>query len=285
MVARKIPIAIAYDFDGTLAPGYMQQHVFLPEVGSTPEEFWPKVKRQAKATDGDEILAYMHMMIREADHKDAQITKQAFIDRGRGLPLFPGVDSWFDRINKYAGDRNGRIDHYIISSGLREIVEGTSIIKKFKYVFASGFHYNASGVAVWPALAVNYTTKTQYLFRINKNVMNSWDNEPVNKYFAEKERPTPFTNIIFIGDGETDVPAMKMTRYQGGHAIAVYEKGRKSRTGKPTPKNIAEELVAQERANFARAADYSLNSDLDKCVKAIIDKITSTSTVSRLKRT
>ena len=121
------------------------------------------------------------------------------------IPLFEGVELWFDRMNAYAIDRKLLLEHYVISSGIREMIEGCSIFPAFKKVFASSFAYNAEGAAVWPAVAINYTTKTQFLFRINKGIENTWSNEEINRWQPMNERPMPFQRMIFIGDGDTDI--------------------------------------------------------------------------------
>jgi len=260
--------AIAYDFDGTLVPGYMQNHSFFPALNvSNPfKEFWPRVKEIAQNNDMDEILAYMHLMLKDADYKGISIRREKFVEHGKGMRFFNGVEEWFDRINAYAIQSGIQLKHYIISSGLREMIEGTSIADKFSAIFASGYMYNQDNIAIWPALAVNYTNKTQYIFRINKGIENSWDNKSLNKYMPG-DRPIPQENIIYLGDGETDVPAMKMVNYLNGHSIAVYE------PNKEDAKKICDDLITQGRAKFSCPADYSENSLLDQTIKSIIDKI------------
>lgn len=275
MAKKQHRIAIAYDFDGTLAPGNMQEHNFLPALGIKPKTFWANAKKKAKEQDMDEILAYMQLTIDEANNKNLPIRKTDFINYGRSISFFDGVETYFDRINTYAKKKGITIEHHIISSGLREFVKGTKIAKYFKNIFASGFEYNASGVAVWPALAINYTNKTQYLFRINKGIDNSYDNQEINKYMPEKERHIPFKQMIYIGDGETDVPAMKMIKYQGGKAIAVYNPKVRAKKGKKSPKQICEDLINQDRADYIAPANYSEGSELDSLLKLIIDKMAS----------
>ena len=278
-------MAIAYDFDGTLAPGYMQARSFIPEVGiKDPARFWGKAKEYARKNDMDEILAYMQLMIQESIRSDKSIRRKTFVQHGKKISFFKGVEEWFNRINIYAKERGIKIEHFIISSGLREMIEGTSIARNFKYIFASGFMYDeADGIALWPALAVNYTSKTQYLFRINKGIMNSYDNEKINKFMPDNERPIPFTNIIYIGDGETDIPAMKMTKYNNGHAIAVYDQGKRKTKNKKPPKEIAQELLKHQRANYFAAADYSEGRKLDLIVKGIIDRVALNNKLVELK--
>ncbi len=284
-MAKKLNrIAIAYDFDGTLAPGNMQEHNFLPALGIKPRTFWANAKKKAKEHDMDEILAYMQLTIDEAKNKNLPIRKTDFINYGKRIEFFEGVESYFDRINAYAKTKGLIIEHYIISSGLREFVKGTKISKYFKNIFASGFEYDASGVAIWPALAVNYTSKTQCLFRINKGINNSYDNLDINKFMPDNERPIPFERMIYLGDGETDVPAMKMIKYQGGKAVAVYNPKMRAKKGRKSPKQICEELIAQDRADYIAPANYQEGSELDKILKLIIDKISAEIELGRFKK-
>jgi hypothetical protein len=269
MAKRLTKIAIAYDFDGTLAPGNMQQHSFIPKLGIDSGKFWAEVKSVAKSNDMNEILAYMQLMLKKAGEKEIKITKEAFIEYGRGMTLFPGVEDYFLSINRYAKSKGLLIEHYIISSGLRDILKGTTIFKYFEMVFASAYKYNINDVAEWPALAIDYTSKTQYLFRINKGIMNSWDNESINKYTPEENRPMPFNRMIYLGDGETDIPTMKMLTYQGGTAIAVYNPNQKSNAGKKA-KIICQELIEQKRADYIAAANYTEGSPLYKILQLSI---------------
>ena len=272
MATKYTTLAIAYDFDGTLAPGNMPEHSFIPALGLTSKKFWEEVKKLAQNNDMDEILAYMHLLIKKAQSKDLNITRQAIVGHGKGLVFFDGVEDYFDRITNYGRERHIKIEHYIISSGLKEVIEGTKIGKKFKHIFASSFLYDANGVAIGPAVAVNYTTKTQFLFRINKGIFNCWDNQTINRFAPTEERPVPFKNMVYLGDGETDVPAMKMISYQGGDAIAVYDKKKRATKKRRPAKEIAEELIQHGRANYAVPADYAENSPLDQLIKAIIDR-------------
>lgn len=285
MPKQKTIVAIAYDFDGTLAPGNMQEHSYIPALGIKKEAFWREVKSYAKEHDMDEILAYMYLMVKKAQEKNLSLKLKQFKDHGKGMAFFNGVKDWFDRINTYGKEHGIVVEHFIISSGLRELVEGTPIKGKFKRIFASGFMFNTDGIAIWPALAVNYTYKTQFLFRINKGIMNSYDNAAINKYTPEDERPVPFRNMIYIGDGETDVPCMKMVRYQGGHAVAVYNPNKRHSPKKKSPKDIATDLIEHQRADFAVPADYTEGSPLDTLIKRIIDKVVADESVKNFKPT
>jgi phosphoserine phosphatase len=267
MPKKLIPMAIAYDFDGTLAPGNMQEYDFIPALNMMSREFWNSVNEIAQQHEMDQILAYMWAMLRQADKADIRVHKSDFKNFGKNITLFPGVASWFKRINAYAKTKGVRLEHFIISSGIREMVEGTPIYKEFKKVYASGFMFDHNGVACWPALAVNYTTKTQYLFRINKGSLDVHDNSVINKFVPKDQRPVPFENMIFIGDGETDIPCMRLVKDQGGHSIAVYNGEKRG------VKKHAGQLVREGRATLSAAADFQDGSTIDQCVKAIIDKV------------
>ncbi len=267
MPKKHVPMAIAYDFDGTLAPGNMQEYDFIPALNMVSKEFWASVNEIAQQHEMDQILAYMWAMLRQADKADIRVHKKDFKDFGKNITLFPGVADWFKRVNAYAKSKGVKLEHFIISSGIREMVEGTPIYKEFKKVYASGFMFDHNGVACWPALAVNYTTKTQYLFRINKGSLDVHDNSVINKFVPKDQRPVPFENMIFIGDGETDIPCMRLVKDQGGHSIAVYNGTKRG------VKKHADQLVTDGRATLAAPADFQEGSTIDTCVKAIIDKV------------
>ncbi len=271
--SKKLKIAICYDFDGTLAPGNMQEHSLLPALNQKANEFWSEVKRIAEENNMNEILAYMYLTLKKADQAKHQIKRKAFTNHGKKIKLFHGAEKYFNLINDYAEGKDIKIEHYIISSGLKEIIEGTRIKKYFNCIFASEFYYDINGVATWPACAIDYTLKTQYLFRINKGTLDIWDNSKINKYIPERERSIPFNRMIYIGDGETDIPCMKMVNHKGGYSIAVYDPNKRGSRGKKSPKNICQELIENGRAKFMAPADYSKDSKLLKIIKLLIDKI------------
>lgn len=245
---RPVSTAIIYDFDGTLAEGSMQEHSFLPALGMEPTRFWrEEVKPLAREHDADEVLVYMWRMLALAREQGIPVTREELERHGRAVPLFPGVVEWFGRINDFGAERGLDVEHYIISSGTYEMIQGSQIFPAFHQVYASRYIYDDSGEAVWPGLAINYTTKTQYLFRINKGIGNSWDNEQINRWMPMSERPIPFSRMIFLGDGETDVPTMKMVRHQGGHSIAVFdEKGWR----KAASQERIGRLISEDRVNY-----------------------------------
>lgn len=265
---RKKPIvAIIYDFDGTLSPGNMQEFGFIQAVGKTPEEFWDMSNRLAAGQDVSNILAYMKLMFDEARNKGIRLRRSEFKKFGKDIKLFEGVGSWFDLVNGYAKSQGVKVEHYINSSGLKEIIEGCPIAKEFKHIFASSYMYDAKGEAEWPGIAVDYTAKTQFLFKINKGIFSARDTDEVNESVAEDKKRIPFTQMIYVGDGETDVPCMKIVNMFGGHSIAVYNSENTQK------KALAEKLLRQGRVNFITPANYSHCSRIFKVVCSIIDKI------------
>lgn len=260
-------IALLYDFDKTLCIKDMQEYSFIPSVNMSAEDFWREATSLAKSEKMDAVLAYMYLMLRKADSSEKPIKRQDFVDLGKDLEFFPGVFEWFGRINEVGNQADANIEHYIISSGLKEIIEGSKIFHSFREVFASEFFYNINGIACWPKNAVNYTTKTQFLFRINKGVLDISSDSDLNQFTPEDERPIPFRNMIYIGDGFTDVPCMKLVKINGGYSIAVYQDGGKAKVN---------ELLKAERVDFLTEADYSEGSELDLMVKEMIAKMAIT---------
>ncbi len=283
MPNTKANIAICYDFDGTLAPGNMQERTFIPKLKMEKKEFWDMINDFAKERDMDELLSYMLHTITLAKERNVSISREDMIGYGKDIQFFKGVPEWFERITAFGKSFNVDIEHFIISSGLREMIEGTSIAHNFRHIFASGFIYDENNEALWPGTAVNYTNKTQYLFRINKGIINSYENKDMNRHIPSDERVVPFSNMIYIGDGETDVPCMKLIKSQNGYAIAVYEEGKGPEDGKPAPKTTATELVTLNRADYMAATDYSEGAKLDKIVKGIIEKIAVETDLKSLK--
>ena len=262
----KFTIALIYDFDGTLSAGNMQEYNFIPAIGKSNKEFWSQANDLAEAQDADQILTYMALMIHEAQAKGISLRREAFQECGRDVVLYPGVLEWFDRINSYGQSRGVKILHYINSSGLKEIIEGTAIADKFQKIYACSFLYNVDGIAYWPAAAVNYTNKTQFIFKINKGVESVYDTKQVNKYMEEKSRPVPFSRMIYVGDGTTDIPCMRLVKNFGGHSVAVYNPKDKAKRAEMNA------LIRDNRVNHVCPADYTEGSEIDMVVKAVIDK-------------
>ena len=261
----QLPIAaFLYDFDKTLCTTDMQDYAFIPSLGMTPAEFWSVANDFGRRHRIDSVLAYMYTMIQEAERRELPFTRGDLVEKGRDIVLFPGVEDWFRRVNAFGEEQGVRVEHYIISSGLRDIIEGSSISAAFKEIYASEFYYDETGRPVWPKLAVNFTAKTQFVYRINKGVLDVSDDKTLNDSMPDDSKRVPFHNMVYVGDGLSDVPCMKMMRAYGGQAIAVYQES--NRLG-------VEDLLAKGRVDFIFRADYSEGTALDATVKDIIRKI------------
>ena len=275
----KNPVAaLIYDFDKTLCTKDMQEYGFIPSLGMQPEAFWREVNALTDREEMDNILAYMYLMIEKSRERGLAVTRKTFEELGAGVKFFPGVMSWFQRINRFGKDRGVEIQHYIVSSGIREIIEGTPIAAYFRKIYACEFMYGADGAIRWPKFAVNYTAKTQFLFRINKGVLSidSQSAAALNRFTPENERPVPFANMIYIGDGLTDVPCMKLVKSHGGQSIAVYD---------PTlGDDVAQGLRRDNRVNFIAPANYESGQPLETVVHAIIEKIRAVSAMQALEQ-
>ncbi len=264
---KKKPIlAICYDFDKTLSPDDMQAQGYIQSIGFEVSEFWKESNNLATDNDMDQNLAYMYMMASKSRGKRL-FTKENLRGDGAKVELFPGVDTWFDRINQYGDSKGVEVEHYIISSGLKEMIEGTKVADKFKKIYASSFYYDVDGVAVWPAQVVNYTNKTQFLFRIEKGVLDV-NNQGVNSYFAPDEYRIPFRNIVYIGDSDTDIPCMKLVNINGGHSIGVYNSETKD-------KSKVFRMLDENRIKYFVPADYTKGAKLEQLIHQIIDRTIS----------
>jgi phosphoserine phosphatase len=262
---KKPIVAIMYDFDKTLCTKDMQEYTFIPSIKMESGEFWAQATEKATQEKMDRILAYMYLMLKNAKAKDVSIRRNAFKESGMNIEYYDGVKEWFARIRQFGEENGVRVRHYIISSGLKEIIEGSEIFDEFDEIYACEFLYDVDGIAVWPKQVVNYTTKTQYLFRINKGIYDISDDDSLNEYVREDSRPIPFRNMIYIGDGLTDVPCMKLVKVNGGYSIAVYTDEEKVRS-----------LMTDDRVNYIARADYRPGTELDELVKNIIVKMSAT---------
>ena len=270
---KKMPIiAICYDFDKTLTPDDMQAQGFIQSVENDVEEFWKKSNSLAKENNMDQNLAYMFQMSDESTGR-LWITKKSLEEYGEKIKYFPGVDTWFKRMNVYGEKKGVVIEHYVISSGLKEMIDGTSIANEFKRIYACSFYYGPKGNALWPAQSVNYTNKTQYLFRIEKGTLDVYD-QRVNDHFQSSEIRIPFSNMVYIGDSDTDVPCMKVVDEYGGYSIGVYDPD-------INDKSKVLKIYKDGRIKLFAPAIYEKNSELEKMVKAIIDKIAASDPVNK----
>ena len=265
---------LIYDLDKTLSPRDMQEFSFLPEVGMEPAAFWAECRRFSLEHEADGVLAYMYKMLEKARAAGKPVTREMLRAQGAKIEFYPGVEDWFRRVNHLGEGLGLQVEHYIISSGLKEIIEGSAISGAFRAVFAASYCYDENGVACWPSTAVNYTSKTQYLFRINKGILDVTNDVDLNNYTPEERRAIPFPNMIYVGDGLTDVPCMKLTRTKGGYSVAVYAPGGSSA--------IADDMLLQNRVDYAMAADYREGGELEKAVFHLLRRIAEADKCVRL---
>ena len=263
---KKIVLAICYDFDKTLSPTDMQAQGFIQSIGYDVENFWKESNKLASDNEMDQNLAWM-LMMSKGSHGKFIFNKDTLKEFGSKVELFPGVKTWFERINKYGEEHGVEVEHYIISSGLKEMIEGTVIADKFKKIYASSFYYDSDGVAIWPAQVVNYTDKTQFLFRIEKGVLDVNDQQ-VNTFFKQNELRVPFRNMVYIGDSDTDIHCMKLVNTNGGHSIGVYN-------SETNDKSKVFKMLSENRIKYFAPADYSENSKLEQLILKIIDRTKS----------
>ena len=259
----KLPtVAICYDFDSTLAPDNMQEHGFFAAIGKTPDEFWGESNNIVKRNHADNILVNMYRMIHDSRKNDICLTKQKLEEFGSMVKLFNGVETWFERINEFGKSIGVNVEHYIVSSGIKEMIEGMSIAKYFKKIYACSYIYDSKGNAVWPAISINYTNKTQYLYRINKGCLDETD-DSINEIMDHDSRCVPFENMIYIGDSFTDIPCMRLVMKNGGKTIGVYDpnKGKMEKV---------KTLITNNKINYIAPADYSKGKTLEIIVKEII---------------
>ena len=268
-MARPI-VALIYDFDKTLSPRDMEEYTFMPGINVEPDEFWGKCAEFSRRHEMDGILTYMYLMQHMAQGT-MNLTRDTLRELGQGVAFFPGVEGWFQRVRDIGADIGVDVEHYIISSGLKEIIEGSRIGHEFKAIFAASFCYDEDGRPIWPSAAVNYTTKTQYLFRINKGILDVTNDKDLNAFTPEYMRRVPFSNMIYIADGLTDVPCMKMTRQKGGFSIAVHPPGKTE---------VADDMLLQNRADFSVETDYRAGSELERVVTMLMKRILAASAVS-----
>jgi haloacid dehalogenase-like hydrolase len=261
-------IAMIYDFDGTLTPQPMQEYTVLPKLGVKPAKFWADVKQEATQTRGDQMLAYMRMLLERIEEKKQHISRDDLRALGHRIQYYPGVLGWFPRMSSYVLKRGGglvRLRNYIVSAGQKEILEGIAIRQHFKRLFASEYFFNHHGVATFPNIVINDTIKTQYIFRINKGREDI--RQSINAHMPEDQRAVPFSNMVYFGDGMTDVPGMTVTKKSGGYAIAVHNARDKD------SERMCKKLLAANRVDFYAPADFRENSRLDRRVKLILDII------------
>ena len=255
-------VAIMYDFDKTLSTTDMQNYTFIPNLGMTPDEFWGETGKLSAKHEVERILSYMYCMLKFAKEKGIKVTKEYLRECGKEIKYYPGVTSWFKRINEYALEKGIIVEHYLVSSGTKEIVEGCSIYNEFKQVYGCEFLYDENGEACWPKMAINFTQKTQFFFRVAKGAIKATDDAGVNE--KSTDHRVEYKNIIYVGDGMTDIPSMTLVKKNGGHSIAIHPKD---------DKEVVQQIYDDNRCDFIVEADYSSGGEMDKVVKMLIDLI------------
>lgn len=269
-------VAIMYDFDKTLCTRDMQEYTFIPSLGMQPDDFWSGTGEIASKEQMDSVLTYMYCMITESQQSGKPFTREDLVECGKHIEYLPGVEEWFERVNRYGEEAGVKVEHYVLSSGLKEIIEGSSIAKFFKKIFASEFLYDSqTGNPIWAKMAVNYTNKTQFVYRINKGVLDISNNVDVNASRPDDDRRVYFNNMIYIGDGLTDVPCMKLVKQSGGHSIALYQNGQKDKV---------QPLLKHERVDWIFEADYRKDKALDQAMHDLICKLGVDNTLIRLNK-
>ena len=261
-------VAIMYDFDKTLSSDDMQNFGFVPSLNMTPAEFWSLTQEVGEKEGLEGTMAYMYMMVKCCKDKGIKLTKSLLNEVGKNIKYYEAVTTWFKRINQFAEEQGLEVEHYIISSGNKEIVDGCSIAPNFKQIYGCEFFFNEDGEAIWPKISINYTSKTQFLFRISKGALDASDDKTVNTKIETKR--IPFHNFIYLGDGLTDIPCMQLVKEKGGKSIAIYPKGNKEKVIK---------LFEEGRVNYLCSADYKAGSNLEKIIKLILTQMALTSTL------
>ena len=256
-------LAIMYDFDKTLSTTDMQNYAFIPNLDMTPDQFWGSTTEFTQKEGVERILSYMYMMIYQCKKKGIKLTREYLNQCGKGIEFYPGVLTWFKRINDYGAAHGVKVEHYLVSSGTKEIVEGCKIFKEFTEAYGCEFYYNEEGEPIWPKLAINYTQKTQFFYRIAKGAIDVTDDNAVNAKTSVLR--VPYRNIVYMGDGMTDIPCMTLVKKSGGSSIAVYPKTEDS--------SKVKQIYTDGRVSFISQADYSAGGPIERIFKLLIDRI------------
>lgn len=275
-MVKKLKVAMIYDFDGTLSTSDMQDYCLIPKFGMCAKTFWQQANAWWKENDADQITSSMYYFVKMSKEKKIPLSKKVFAECGKNIEYFAGVEEWFDRINRFGKRLELDIEHYVISSGYEEIIEGTSIRKHFKEIYGCAYAYDEKGHPIWPARVVNYSTKPQYLSKISKG-LDKFEDHAVNEFMPDEERPILFSQMIYFGDGETDIPSMTLVKRSGGYSVAVYRP-------KSHCKKTAIKLLSDNRVDFALPADYSEDGQIDTVVKTILVKIATERDLQVLKK-
>jgi hypothetical protein len=262
-------IGIVYDFDGTLSPNNMQEDTIFRAYGIDKDELWAKADRLVKEKGYERTLAYLKLLIHDAAFREKPLQREDLKALACQIEYYPGVKDYFANFSKFLQtipevEKWGiQVEHYVVSSGMKEILEGANIYQYFKRVYACEYDYDEKG-PVFPKLVINDTNKTQFLFRIVKGKLDL--NEDVNSHMPDSERRIPFRNLIYIGDSFTDIPSMTVIQRYGGSAIAVFN------PHFPVPSKVMD-MIQEGRADHFAPADYSERSLLINIIHTTLRKI------------
>ena len=271
MSAPQNIIAIVYDYDQTLSPNYMQDEVLFPTFGIDAKKFWGRCHTLVKEEGYDNELAYMKALL---DYLEIDRPTNARLrELGGGLQFFPGLPEMFEQFEKGLltpqHQAHGiKVEHYIISSGLKVLIEGSRLAPYIRAMFGCEFAEDREGRIAFPKRAISHTQKTQFLFRINKGLLDY--SQDVNDHMPADLRPVPFEHMIYIGDGPTDVPCFTVVRQHGGHAIAVYNATDPSRS---SFKKCYQLSTHADRVRHIAPADYRAGSHLRLLLEQMVEEV------------
>jgi hypothetical protein len=264
-------IAIVYDYDQTLSPNYMQEEVLFPAFGIDPRAFWRRAQELVREEGYDNELAYMKVLL-DCLGMDRP-TNARLKTLGGSLRFYPGLPQMFEEFSKglvpaQHAAHGIRVEHYIISSGLKILIEGSRLAPYVNGIFGCEFAEDEAGCITFPKRVISHTQKTQYLFRINKGLLSM--SQDVNDHMPPGIRPVPFHNMIYIGDGPTDVPCFTVVRQHGGNAIAVYNPDDPSRN---SFRKCYQLSAHADRVRHIAPADFRAGSHLRLILEQMVNEI------------